>query len=69
MNKLQTSIKNKINSMRCSEHNLKPDVKTLGDKISFDCCCDSFKENIKKVIAKATKDYAESELRNALSGC
>jgi|JI9StandDraft_1071089.scaffolds.fasta_scaffold1427232_1 hypothetical protein len=68
MNKLQISIKNKINSMRCAEHNQQPDVKISGDKINFDCCCDSLKENIKKVIAKATKDYVESELRNALDG-
>jgi hypothetical protein len=68
MNKLNNTIKSKINGMRCIEHNQLTEVKTTGDKLSFSCCCDSFKENIKKVIAKATKDYAESELRNALSG-
>lgn len=63
MSKLQTSIKNKINSMRCSEHNQQPDVKISGDKISFDCCCDSFKAKTKDAIAKVTKDFVKSGLK------
>ena len=65
MNKLQTAIKNKINSMRCSEHNQKPEVKISSDKISFDCCCDSFKNKTKDAIARVTKDFIKSELKSA----
>lgn len=68
MNKLNQSIKSKINGMRCIEHNKKIEVKTTGSKLSFSCCCDSFKKNISKVIEIATKDYIENELRNALNG-
>lgn len=65
MNKLQTSIKNKINSMRCFEHNQQSEVKISADKISFDCCCDSFKDKTKDAIAKVTKDFIKSELKSA----
>ena len=68
MNKLQTSIKNKINIMRCSVHNQQPDVKISEDKISFDCCCDSFMDQIKDAITKVTKGFIESELKNAFKG-
>lgn len=68
MNKLNNTINSKIKNMRCIEHNQQTEVKTTGDKLSFSCCCDSFKENIKKVIAKATKDFIESELRSAFNG-
>jgi hypothetical protein len=66
MNKLQTSIKNKINSMRCSGHNQQPEVKISGDKINFDCCCDSFKYKTTDAIAKVTKDFIKSELKGGL---
>lgn len=68
MNKLNNSIKSRINGMICIEHNQQIEVKTTGSKLSFSCCCNSFKETITKVIEKTTKDYMENEVRNALKG-
>lgn len=68
MNKLHTALKSKINNMRCAEHDQQTEVKITGDKISFDCCCDSFKNKTKDAITKVTKDFIESELKNAFKG-
>jgi hypothetical protein len=68
MNRLHVALKSRINNMRCSEHNQQTEVKITGDKISFDCCCDSFRNKTKDVIAKVTKDFIETELRNAFKG-
>ena len=66
MKKLQIAIKNKINNMRCVEHNQQAEVKITNDKISIDYCCDSFKKKAEVVITKVTKDLIKSELKNAI---
>lgn len=68
MNKLHIALKSKIRNLRCAEHNQQTEVKIIGDKMSFDSCCDSFKNKAKDVINKVTKDFIESELKNAFKG-
>ena len=68
MNKLNIIIKNKISNLRCLEHNSSTTVKINGDKINFDCCCDSFKKKAEEVITKTTKEFIQSELKNAFNG-
>lgn len=68
MNRLNIILKNKISNLRCIDHNSVPIVRINEGKLNFDCCCDSFKEKAKDVIAKAAKDFIESELRSVLKG-
>lgn len=68
MNKLQEALKSKISKMHCTVHDKKAEIKTSGDNISFDCCCDSFRQRIKEVMKETTELFVSSELKNIFKG-
>lgn len=64
MSKLLEAVKAKTKNMSCSVHNQKTEIKITGDKINFECCCDTFKSKIVDVSGKTYKEFSENELKN-----
>ena len=68
MSALLNEIKSKIQNTSCLVHNEKAtDIRIVGSKITFNYCCDSFKKKLEGVMGKATKEYAEKELKKVFS--
>ena len=43
------SVKRKLESKVCPQHNERATVSVMGDKINLKCCCDSFKNTLSNI--------------------
>ena len=50
------SIKRRLISRTCPDHNQKPKVNIVDEQIELNCCCDKFKTSLMKVVAACTPE-------------
>jgi hypothetical protein len=50
------SIKRRLQSRSCPEHNQKAKVTIIDDQLHIAACCDKFKASLTKVVALATAE-------------